>query len=253
LEHKIQPAKGLKELYYSASRPRIETWPVAEFQGEIPPWEGIRWEARGSSQFQGVTIDKYLLHHSRYLSMPLLYIHKEAVGRRPVLIWETENGKATAQDWATLSKYVDDGYDIVSFDARGLGETRMPYKAMSPDDAALVKSDFDAAYVNPLSSVMADYVYNSLLIGRPYLFQMFEDVEIVTRFANLKLRGQQADLAISGTGSAYTLATTASEVLPNLRLVSRPDAQGVRWSDLVQQKTELWPIEYLIPGGAYLQ
>ena len=128
----------------------------------------------------------------------------------------------------------------------------MPYKAMSPDDAALVKSDFDAAYVNPLSSVMADYVYNSLLIGRPYLFQVFEDVEIVTRFANLKLRGQQADLAISGTGSAYTLATTASEVLPNLRLVSRPDAQGVRWSDLVQQKTELWPIEYLIPGGAYL-
>jgi len=107
--------------------------------------------------------------------------------------------------------------------------------------------------VNPLSSVMADYVYNSLLIGRPYLFQMFEDVEIVTRFANLKLRGQQADLATSGTGSAYTLATTASEVLPNLRLVSRPDAQRIRWSDLVQQKTELWPIEYLIPGGAYLQ
>ena len=129
----------------------------------------------------------------------------------------------------------------------------MPYKAMSPDDATLVKSDFDVAYVNPLSSVMADYVYNSLLIGRPYLFQMFEDVEIVTRFANLKLRGQQADLAISGTGSAYTLATTASEVLPNLRLVSRPDAQRIRWSDLVQQKTELWPIEYLIPGGAYLQ
>jgi hypothetical protein len=34
--------------------------------------------------------------------------------------------------------------------------------------------------------------------------------------------------------------------------VSRPDAQRIRWSDLVQQKTELWPIEYLIPGGAYL-
>ena len=123
---------------------------------------------------------------------------------------------------------------------------------MSPDDATLVKSDFDAAYVNPLSSVMADYVYNSLLIGRPYLFQMFEDVEIVTRFANMKLRRQQSDLGISGTGSAYTLATTASEVLANLRLVSRPDAQPVRWSDVVQQKTELWPIEYLIPGGAYL-
>jgi hypothetical protein len=83
------------------------------------------------------------------------------------------------------------------------------------------------------------------------MFQMYEDVEIVTRFANLKLKGQ-ADLAISGTGSAYTLATTASEVLANLRLVSIPDAQRVRWSDLVQQKTELWRIEYLIPGGAYL-
>ena len=252
VEHKSRPAKSFKELYYSASRPRIETWSVAEFQGEIPAWEGIQWETRGSSQFQGVTIDKYLLHHSRYLSMPLLYIHKAEVGRRPVLIWAREDGKATAQDWDILSKYLNGGYDIISFDARGLGETRMPYKAMSPDDAALVKSDFDAAYVNPLSSVMADYVYNSLLIGRPYFFQMIEDVEIVTRFANLKLKGQP-ELAISGTGSAYTLATTAAEVLPNLRLVSIPDAQAIRWSDLVQQKTELWPIEYLIPGGAYVQ
>jgi hypothetical protein len=26
----------------------------------------------------------------------------------------------------------------------------------------------------------------------------------------------------------------------------------MRWSDIVNQKTELWPIQYLLPGGAYI-
>ena len=49
------------------------------------------------------------------------------------------------------------------------------------------KLDFDRAYVNPLSSVLADYVYNSLLTGRPYFLQMIEDAEIAIRFSRLKL------------------------------------------------------------------
>ena len=154
LEHKQQPAKNLKQLYYSELHPRIDTWKVAEFGGEIPGQQEIRWEARGSSQFEGVTIDKYLLHHSRYLELPFCTFTR-ADGRRPLLVWLGERGKAGEQDWGGVAKYVEAGYDIVSIDPRGLGETRMRYKAVSPDDPALAKLDFDDAYQNSLSGVLA--------------------------------------------------------------------------------------------------
>src|SRR3984957_16646376 len=80
-EHKNLPAKTLQQLYYSDLYPRINSWSVAEFQGEIPGREEIRWETRGSSQFEGVTIDKYVLQHSKYLESPLLYFHKADGGK----------------------------------------------------------------------------------------------------------------------------------------------------------------------------
>jgi hypothetical protein len=249
--HKNQPAKTLRDIYYSDSHPRIELWTIAEFRGEIPRREEILWEARGSSQFEGITIEKYLLHHSRYLEMPLLYIHKEGRSQRPVLLWLGENGKATAQDWSGLVKYLDAGYDIVSVDPRGLGETRMAYKAVSPDDPTLAQLDFDHAYVNSLSGVLADYVYNSLLTGRAYFLQIMEDVEIAARFVKAEV-SPQAQMAVTGTSSVYTLASAISETLPNIKLLSQPEVQVIRWSELVNQKTELWPIQYLLPGGAYV-
>ena len=39
-----------------------------------------------------------------------------------------------------------------------LGETRMPYKAASPDDPALAQMNFEQAYFSPISGVLADYV-----------------------------------------------------------------------------------------------
>ena len=250
-EHKSQPAKTLRQLYDSKLYPRISSWSIAEFQREIPGREEVRWEARGNSDFEGVTIEKYLLHHSRYLELPLLYIHKASRSRRPVMLWFGENGKATAQDWPGLSKYLAAGYDILSVDPRGLGETRMAYKAVSPDDPALAQLDIDHAYVNPLSGVLSDYVYNSLLTGRPYFLQMIEDAEIATRFFQGHFN-PQAEFVVTGTNDAYTLASAVSETLPNVRLLPQPDIQIIKWSEIVDRKTELWPIEYLLPGGAYV-
>jgi cephalosporin-C deacetylase-like acetyl esterase len=250
-EHKNLPAKTLKQLYYSDLYPRINSWFVAEFQGEIPGREEIRWETRGSSQFEGVTIDKFVLHHSTYLELPLLYFHKADGVQRPVVLWLGKNGKATAQDWPRLTKYLEAGYDIVSIDPRGLGETRMPYKAASPDDPALAQLDFDHAYVSPISGVLADYVYNSILTGRPYFLQMIEDVEIATRFFKAEVN-LQPEFAVAGANGTFTLASAISETLPNVKLLSEPDGQVIQWSELVNQKTELWPIEYLLPGGAYV-
>ena len=250
LEHKQQPARSLKQLYYSELHPRIDTWKVAEFGGEIPVQREIRWEARGSSQFEGITIDKYLLHHSRYLELPLLYIHK-GDGRRPLLVWLGERGKATEQDWGGVAKYVEAGYDVVSIDPRGLGETRMKYKAVSPDDPALAKLDFDDAYTNSLSGVLAGYVYNSLLTGRPYFLQMIEDVEIAARFVSVKV-GPPAEMAIVGAQDRGFLAAAVSETLPHVKLLPQAEAPAFRWSEIVNQKKELWPIQYLLPGGAYI-
>jgi hypothetical protein len=198
-----------------------------------------------------VSIDRYLLHHSRYLELPLLYIHKAGNDRRPILLWLGENGKAAAQDWPSVTKYLDAGYDIISIDPRGLGETRMRYKAVSEDDPTLAQMDFDHAYVSPLSGVLAGHVYNSLLTGRPYLLQMIEDVEITTRFVRAHVTAR-AEFTVTGVGNAYTLANAVSETLPGVKLLSQPDARAVKWSNLVNEERELWPIEYLLPGGAYV-
>jgi Acetyl xylan esterase (AXE1) len=240
----------LKQLYYSEFYPGINTWSVGEYQGAVPAANQIEWRRIGSSQSAGIKIDRYLLRHSRYLEMPLLHIYKQQ-SHHPVLIWLGENGKITAQDWPKARKYIDDGYDIVTIDPRGLGETRMRYTAMSADDPTLANSDFDHAYANPLSGVLADYVYNSVLTGRPYFLQMIEDIEITTRFVHNKINDQH-EVAIFGIGDAYTLAQATSQLLPDTKLISEPDNRALKWSTLVEEKRELWPILYLLPDGAYI-
>jgi hypothetical protein len=250
-EHKKGPAITLKRLYYSKFYSGINSWHVAEYQGTAPGQSEILWEQIGSTTSGDVSIDRYLLHHSRYLAMPLLHIHESSSDQRRVLLWVGENGKVSASDWPNITKYLDAGYDIVSIDPRGLGETRMPYKAASPDDPLLGQLDFDRAYVSPISGVLGDYVYNSVLTGRPYLLQMIEDVEIATRFAGQKMN-HNSEFAVIGAGDAVTLSSAVVETLPNIKLLPQPDAQVVKWSDLVEQKQELWPIQYLLPGGAYI-
>jgi hypothetical protein len=126
----------------------------------------------------------------------------------------------------------------------------MPYKAVSEDDPSLARLDFDKAYVNPLSGVLSDYVYNSLLTGRPYFLQMVEDAEISLRFAAIKLKGRT--FAVTGQGDAGKLARSISETLPGVELLSEPRTQRFEWSDLVEEQREVWPIQYLLPGGAYI-
>jgi hypothetical protein len=80
---------------------------------------------------------------------------------------------------------------------------------------------------------------------------MIEDVEIATRFVGAK-SSADSKFVITGIGDAYTLASAVSETLSNIKLVSQPDARIVKWSDLVNQERELWPIDDLLPGGAYI-
>ncbi len=138
---------------------------------------------------------------------------------------------------------------MVSFDPRGLGESRLRYKAASIDDPALAPADEEAAYASPLSGVLANHVYNAQLLGRPYLFEMIEDVEIAVRFARARLGAQ--NVAIDAPGDARLLARAAAIALPDVALVA-PDASGeaFAWAEAVEHLRETWPIPYLVPGAA---
>jgi Acetyl xylan esterase (AXE1) len=249
--HAHGPVASLAALYHGAGDPGISRWPIAAYAG-VEPEREIRWETVGGSTLEGIRVDKYVLHHSGGLRLPLVHVHAagSATPARAVL-WMSDHGKARAEDWPTLRKYVSDGHDVVSFDGRGLGETRMRYTAMSIDDPSLAQADFDHAYGNALSSVLADYVYNSLLTGRPYYLQLIEDVEIASRFAREHLGAQS--LAVAAQGDAYTLAHDAAAVLPRLELLPDSGARVLSWADLVEKEQEVWPIQYLLPGGAYVR
>ena len=249
--HVKKPAPTLSRLYHGPGYPGISQWRVSAYGGSDAVPAAIQWEASGSSTLDAVSIDKYVLHHSGGLSIPLLHLHRQGSGGGRVLLWVGDNGKAGAKDWDTMRKYVADGYDVVSFDCRGLGETRMRYRAESVDDPSLAIENFDRAYVNPLSSVLADYVYNSVLTGRPYLLQMIEDTEIAARFARAHLNA--ATISIAAEGDSYTLAHWAADVLPGVRLVANGDNRVLDWADLVEHKQEVWPIQYVFPGGAYFR
>jgi cephalosporin-C deacetylase-like acetyl esterase len=249
-EHKAAPKQTFAKAYYGARYSGVGRWDVSEYSGVSAAEGQITWEAVGSSVSNGTSIDRYVLRHSRVLEMPLLHIHKVDAEKRPVLLWFRDNGKATAADWPEIKKFVAGGYDVISFDVRGLGETRMPYTAVSPDDPELGALDFDHAYVNPISGVLANHVYNSLLVGRPYFLQMMEDAEIASRFAAEKLGAKVA--AVSGRGDAYTLAVAISETLSGVKLVPNPETKSLKWSEIVEEKRETWPIQYLLPSGAYI-
>jgi hypothetical protein len=250
-EHQIRSTQSIRQLYNGSGDPEIATWDVRKYDDVAPAEREIAWEGAGTRRFEDVSIDRYVLHHSHNLVMPLLHIHRAANQGHRWLLWFSKNGKAVTSDWPEVVKYLDAGYDIVTFDFRGMGETRMPYKAVSEDDPSLAQLDFDHAYVNPLSSVLADYVYNSLLTGRPYFLQMIDDAEIALRFSRINLHAGEFFVATDEEG--FTLADAIARTLPAIKLLPQPGNRVMKWSDLVIQKRELWPIQLLLPSGAYIQ
>jgi hypothetical protein len=248
--HQTRPTQSIRQLYLGSNYPGIATWSTNKYDGVAPAEHDIAWESAGSSRFEDISIDRYVVRHSRNVVMPLLHIHRTSNQSHRWLLWFSKDGKARMNDWPEIMKYLDAGLDIVTFDFRGLGETRMLYKAVSEDDPSFAQLDFDRAYVNPLSSVLADYVYNSLLTGRPYFLQMIEDAEIAVRFSRLQLHA--GDFSVASDEEGFTLADAIARTLPAVKQIPQPGAQIMKWSDLVIQGREQWPIQYLLPGGAYI-
>ena len=251
VEHKGQVVESIKDQYFSSAYPGIHSWRLDTFDS-IDPGDGVMsWQLTGTSTFDDVVIDRYALHHSGSLEMPLIHVHKASNANKKWEIWLGKNGMAQSTDWPELMQRVQQGFDVISFDFRGLGETRMRYKALSEDDPSFASLDFDHAYENPLSSVLADYVYNSLLIGRPFFLQMIEDVEIATRFAQLKFGADHFSLVADP--DYELLARAASGTLNGITHSASSSLPAMKWSDIVDHEVEVWPIQWLMPGGAYIQ
>jgi hypothetical protein len=207
-----------------------------------------RAESAGTSKIGDARVDRYRLSHGEHLVIPLLHIHRETPARGRavvVLAWE---GKVGAGDWPSVRRRLDAGEEVLSFDLRGVGENGMRYRAASGDDPTLAEADEARAYFNPLSGVLANHVYNSLLTGRPYFLEAIEDVEIVSRFAREKLG--RAKLVLAPSASARGLADAAAKVLPGLEIEPAADLPPFVWADVVEQMRETWPIQYLLPGAA---
>ena len=251
-KHSNHPS--LSQLYRSEQDPQVSLWKVRRFEGGVPRQE-IRWEAVGSHTTGKLHVDRYLLHHSTYLEMPLLHFHMDEGGSKGAAIWCSLHGKATSKDWPEIAKLLSDGYEVYSFDFRGLGETRMNYRARSSDDPDLVQGSFDEAYASPLSSVLAGYAYNSLLLGRPYFLQMMDDLKIATLFIDRSEQGSQTrkkTVVIAPSNDAFGLACRFKEINAEVVLLPTASGTGLDWSEIVNQSQEQWPIAFLMPHGALL-
>ena len=241
-------ARTVSDLYYGEGYPGIGDWPVVP-RGPGRPSYGIGWEARDGGTFDGLRIDRYRLHHSGGLVIPVLHVHRPGAAPARTVLEVGLDGKAGPADWPELRRIVDAGDAVLSFDLRATGETRMRYRAASIDDPALAAQDEAQAYASPLSGVLANHVYNALLTGRPYFLETMEDVEVVARFAREHLGAGR--LAVRPRGEAGVLADAVAQTLPG---VERMPTAGpaFRWSEAVDQMREVWPIQYLLPGGALL-
>jgi dienelactone hydrolase len=242
---------NVAEAYAIKGQRGPKDWPVVPFDGTLVE-DRIAWEARGRSTLGSVTIDRYLLHHRGPLLIPLVHIHGAQKATSRIVLRERLTGKIGPENWTEVEADLRRGDEVVSFDPRGLGETRLRYKAESIDDKELAAIDEDKAYASPISGVLANYVYNALLTGRPYLFELVEDAEIAIRFSRERLGAKT--LAAAGRGDAHHLARVIAAALPGVELM--PAAAGdaeFSWPATVEKMEETWPIHYVVPGGAYLR
>jgi dienelactone hydrolase len=244
-------APTVGEVYRGPGYPGIRDWRVVPFAGPAPR-DAIAWEAAGTDRVGTAIVDRYRLHHGGGLVLPLVHVRRDGAPRGNVLVRLSLDGKIRPGNWPEVEERLAEGHEVVSFDPRGLGETRMRYKATSIDDPALAPADEEAAYASPLSGVLANHVYNAQLLGRPYLFEVIEDVEIAVRFARQRLGARE--VAIDAPGDARLLAHAVAAALPDVALVRPAGAEkAFDWSEAVESHRETWPIHYLVPAGASLR
>ena len=249
LERQNSKVPSVSSRYYGKGYPNIKDWTVSEYKGV--PEQDIAWQKGSHYEFDKIQIDHYLLHHTNNFQIPLLYFHSAKNSNAKTVLWINLDGKAGQPNWPQISNLVKKGVNVVSFDFRGTGEDRMLFEATPTDYLKFAKMDSSQVYYNSLSGVFSNYVYNAMLTGRPYYLQMIEDAEIVSRFAQSHLKAKVIE--VTATTDAKMLARDIAETLTDIKPLNNEEVNGVKWSEIVTEERELWPIHYLLPGGAFIR
>jgi hypothetical protein len=58
---------------------------------------------------------------------------------------------------------------------------------------------------------------------------------------------------VAAPGEAFTIAAAIADAESDLKLSRESDSVLLKWQELVEKKQEAWPIQFLMPGGAYIQ
>jgi len=193
----------------------------------------------------GPDADQYIISHGEYLRMSLH--HYKGKGKKTVMLLDLNEAPSPEE----IKRRVSNGESVITFDFRGAGKDRMKYLTESSDNIRFDNADSIAAYVNPLAGVMANYVYNSVLLGRPYFVEMIEDVEIATTFAREQLGIKE--ITVAGNQDIQLLLQQVTKTIPGVKLENNSNTAVLSWSQILNEKREIWPIQYLLPGGAYIR
>ena len=245
-----EPPLDVRALYRAEGAPDVRRWHLTRYDeaAGLEP-ETLAFEPAGSTAFGDVVLDRYRLHHSGRFVLPVVHLHPRSGRAARAVVDFGLSGKAGPAEWPLLLAHLKEGREVLTFDPRGLGETRMRYRATSVDDPSLAPEGEEEAYANPLSGVLANHVYNAQLLGRPYVLEMVEDVEIVARFAREQLGVRT--LALAGRDGARAVAALGAVRLPDLELVNGGDLGF--WAESLERGRETWPIPLLLPAGATLE
>ena len=248
VERKTEKLLDIASLYHGGSYPGIEEWKVLE-GSEDYPLRTITCESAGTGRVDDISVEKYILRHSGKLSLPVVVYSPASKKSAGTILYLAMRGKPSTGVPESIRENLQKGYRVVSFDFRAVGENMMRYKVYSIDDERLAQGALEDQYFSQVSGVLANYIYNSLLTGRPYFLQLIEDTEIVARFAEERFAG--TGIRVDGDNESRLLVKCVSGALGYSAV--DPDAESVDgWSDFVLERRESWPIQYLLPGGAYV-
>src|SRR6185295_1018918 len=94
------PVVRLTEQYQRPPHADVGRWPVVPYRDHAPE-NAIAWAAVGATTFGSpvVVIDRYRLHHSGGLVLPILHIHRRDARSNRIVLDFGLSGKAGPAEW----------------------------------------------------------------------------------------------------------------------------------------------------------
>ena len=247
-------ARTIGELYRGAGYPGIRDWPVVAVRGRRAARRdrvggGRDATASGprSSTATGCTT-------AAGSCIPLVHVRRDGAPRGDVLLRLGLEGKIRPADWPEVEARLAEGHEVVSFDPRGLGETRMRYRAASIDDPDAGAGRRGGRLREPALRRPRE----------PRLQRAAPRAAVPLRGDRGRrdrgpLRPRAARRAGGGDRRARRRAPPGPggrpRPCPDVALVAarRPASRPSRGRRRSSRCRETWPIHYLVPGGASLR